>query len=162
MLVFAKFFLSDMHQVCSQMQPTMKSRIIRFSAKGFILLSALCLVSVSLQAFYDPQDVMNLVKVNLPNTDAASSIRGVYGGVGMALCISLVYLMISDVSKGLAFLILLWGFYALSRTITIFSEGALGDFGRLWLCIETSFFFIALALFVAYRRLPAKSAVRPA
>lgn len=120
--------------------------IVKRAAQGFILLSALALLSVSLMAFSNPQSVMDLVHVQLTNTDAFSSIRGVYGGVGLTLFISLLYLMVRDTQKGLVFLSLLWGFYALSRTITVFAEGPLGAFGRQWLLIETVFFFIALAL----------------
>ena len=119
------------------------------AAKGFILLSALSLLSVSLMAFASPQAVMDLVQVKLGNTDAYSSIRGVYGGVGMTLVISLIYLMLKDVRKGLAFLMLLWGFYALSRILTIFTEGSLGAFGTQWLVIESVFFLIAATLFMA-------------
>jgi hypothetical protein len=123
-----------------------KQTILKRAAQGFILLSALALLSVSVMAFSDPQSVMDLVQVKLTNTDAFSSIRGVYGGVGLTLFISLIYLMLKDVQRGLAFLGLLWGSYALSRTITIFSEGALGAFGRQWLIIESLFFVIAVAL----------------
>ncbi|GAB3966813.1 hypothetical protein GCM10028806_07930 [Spirosoma terrae] len=120
--------------------------IVKRIAQGFILLSAVALLSVSLMAFSDPQSVMDLVHVQLNNTDAFSSIRGVYGGVGLTLFISLVYLMINDVSKGLSFLTLLWGFYALSRAITIVKEGPLGDFGNKWLVTESFLFFVAVTL----------------
>ncbi len=120
--------------------------IFKRIAQAFILLSALALLSVSLMAFSNPQSVMSLVQVKLTNTDAFSSIRGVYGGVGLTLFISLLYLMVQDVQKGLFFLSLLWGFYALSRIITLFVEGPLGAFGRQWLIMETLFFIIALTL----------------
>ena len=119
-------------------------KTVILASKGFILLSALSLLSVSVMAFADPQSVMDLVHVQLNNTDAFSSIRGVYGGVGMTLFLSLIYLMLRDTQNGLRFLCLLWGFYALSRTITIFSEGALGDFGSQWLLIESVFFVLAI------------------
>ena len=128
------------------------TKTLVFASKGFILLSALSLLSVSLMAFANPQSVMDLVHVQLNNTDAFSSIRGVYGGVGLALFISLVYLMVKDTQKGLLFLCLLWGFYALSRTITIFMEGALGDFGKQWLTIESLFFVIASVLLVFHKK----------
>lgn len=123
------------------------------ASKSFILLSALSLLSVSLMAFANPQSVMNLVQVQLNNTDAFSSIRGVYGGVGLTLFISLVYLMIKDTEKGLFFLCMLWGFYALSRIITIFTEGALGAFGKQWLIIESAFFVIASMLLLLHKRI---------
>ncbi|MEJ8803899.1 DUF4345 family protein, partial [Pontibacter sp. H249] len=62
-----------------------KKRLVNLASKGFILLSALSLLSVSVMAFASPQSVMDLVNVQLNNTDAFSSIRGVYGGVGMTL-----------------------------------------------------------------------------
>ena len=127
------------------------NKILPVASKGFILLSALSLLSVSIMAFADPQSVMDLVNVQLNNNDAFSSIRGVYGGVGLTLFISLVYLMLRDTRKGLYFLCLLWGFYALSRTITIFAEGALGDFGNQWLLTESVLFVLAVVLVVAYK-----------
>jgi Domain of unknown function (DUF4345) len=126
--------------------------IFKRIAQGFILVSALALLSVSLMAFSNPQSVMSLVQVKLTNTDAFSSIRGVYGGVGLTLFISLLYLMVQDVQKGLLFLSLLWGFYALSRIITLFVEGSLGAFGRQWLIMETLFFIIALTLLWVTRK----------
>lgn len=128
-------------------------QILSVASKGFILLSALSLLSVSVMAFADPQSVMDLVNVQLGNNDAVSSIRGVYGGVGLTLFISLIYLMLRDTRKGLAFLCLLWGFYALSRTITIFSEGALGDFGNQWLITESALFVVAVVLVVASKKI---------
>ena len=94
--------------------------MVSLASKGFIYLSAFSLLSVSLMAFFTPQSVMDLVNVKLGNTDAYSSIRGVYGGVGLTIFCALVYLAFNDSAKGLAFLSLLWGLYALSRIITIF------------------------------------------
>jgi hypothetical protein len=70
----------------------------------------------------------------------------------MTLFVSLLYLMQKEIQKGLLFLCLLWGFYALSRTVTIFAEGALGDFGTQWLITETVFFCLALTLWVLNRK----------
>lgn len=127
-------------------------KILNVVSKGFIVVSSLSLLSVSIMAFLNPQSVMDLVNVQLTNNDAFSSIRGVYGGVGLSLFISLLYLMFKDTTKGLAFLCLLWGFYALSRTITIFTEGALGDFGNQWLITELILFIIAILLLTLNKR----------
>lgn len=129
----------------------MQTLLTRIS-QGFITISALALLSVSLMAFANPQGVMDLVQVQLTNTDAASSIRGVYGGVGLTIFITLMYLMLNDVRKGLSFLILLWGFYAISRTMTIFMDGKLGAFGQQWLIIESVFCLIALGLYIGTRK----------
>ncbi|HTM90954.1 MAG TPA: DUF4345 domain-containing protein, partial [Flavisolibacter sp.] len=124
----------------------MKPKWINRTAKIFILMSATSFFYVSMMGFFSPQAVTDLVGVKLPNNDAYSSIRGVYGGVGLSLVVALVYFSITDVRKGLSFLCLLWGFYALSRIITIIAEGALGDFGNQWLMIESTFFCISSTL----------------
>ena len=154
-LVFAKNIFLGRGDVCgtNQNSKIMKtSSIILFSGQVFILISALCFLGVSLMAFNSPQSVMDMVGVQLTNTDALSSIRGVYGGVGLTLAIALIYLMRKDRQKGLLFLCILWGCYALSRVITIFLDGSLGAFGRQWLLTEAVFFFIALFLFLKTRR----------
>jgi hypothetical protein len=130
----------------------MKSKTITVFSKGFILLSAISFLSVSLMAFYNPQSVMDLVNVQLQNNDAYSSIRGVYGGVGLALFISLIYSMQKNRLQGLGLLCLLWGFYSFSRIFTIYNEGALGSFGYQWLLIESIFFIVSFALYIINRR----------
>ena len=42
--------------------------------------------------------------------------------------------------------------YALSRGITIFVEGPLGDFGSKWIVIEACLCVIAVVLFVIYNK----------
>lgn len=121
-------------------------------AKGFILLSGICFLSVSLMAFYSPQSVMDLVAVKLTSNDAISSIRGVYGGVGLTLFITLMYKLYHNFQEGLGLLILLWGSYAASRLITILHEGPLGDFGRQWLGMESLFLVIATLLYVYHKK----------
>lgn len=122
------------------------SSVSSVAGKSFIVLSSLALASVSFMALTSPQSVMDLVKVKLENTDAVSSIRGIYGGLGLAIIISLVYMGWKDTSKALAFLSMLWGFYALSRLITLLVEGPLGAFGNQWMVIESIFCVISLGL----------------
>lgn len=129
-----------------------KQTIVTVASIGFILLSAFSLLSVSIMAFFSPQAVMDLVGVQLNNTDAFSSIRGIYGGAGLAITISLVYLVIKNRPLALAFLSLLWGLYAVSRIITIFAEGSLGAFGTQWLYTEIVFFAIAAILLFSNRK----------
>lgn len=128
------------------------TKILKNVTGGFIALCALSLLSVSLMAFSNPQSVMDLVSVSLNNTDAFSSIRGVYGGAGMAMVLLLVYLMRYNHQIAMLFLTLLWGLYALSRLITIFAEGPLGDFGSQWIVTEAILFAIALVLFILNKK----------
>jgi hypothetical protein len=127
----------------------MTTKIIYLTASiGFILFSAFSLGYVALLAIINPQSVMDLVGVKLPNTDAISSIRGIYGGVGITLVVLLLYLAFFQTIKGLSFLSLFWGSYALSRIITWFSEGALGEFGTNWLVIESIMCLIGILLLI--------------
>jgi hypothetical protein len=130
----------------------MKQKLTTFSSKGLILFSALSIAMVSGMAFTDPQAVMDLVQVKLTNTDAYSSIRGVYGGVGLTIFVTLAYLAFTDHRKGLVFTSLLWGFYALSRVLTIAVEGRLGAFGNQWLAIESTLFGLSVLLLVLHAR----------
>jgi hypothetical protein len=129
-----------------------KSKGLIYLSKGFIVLSALSLLSVSIMAFMHPESVMDLVQVTLPNTDAISSIRGVYGGVGLTIVVFLLRCLKGQEKMGLQFLCFLWGLYALSRIITIVSEGRLGAFGTQWLVIESVFFGVALVLYLLNSR----------
>jgi hypothetical protein len=123
-----------------------KVKLVRVATITFIVFSAFCLLMVSLMAFLNPQSVMDLVSVKLTNTDAYSSIRGIYGGVGMTLVISLLYLIRNHVKEALLFLTFLWGLYAISRLITILVDGPLGQFGNQWIVTETILSVIALVL----------------
>ncbi|MFA9215002.1 MAG: DUF4345 domain-containing protein [Candidatus Methylacidiphilales bacterium] len=123
-------------------------RKIQIAGKVFIGFSALSLLSVSIMAFLSPQSVMDLVQVKLTNNDAYSSIRGVYGGVGLCLVIHLIFLLVKNIKMALGVLCMLWGFYAISRAITILAEGPLGGFGTQWIITESVLFIIAFVLFV--------------
>ena len=113
------------------------SRYLGIAAWALIAVSVLGVGMVSLMAFMDPQGVMDLVQVELGNTDAYSSIRGVYGGVGVTLLVVLIAVARRDRRAAMGFLGLFWGMYALSRLMTMGLEGALGAFGSQWLVIES-------------------------
>jgi hypothetical protein len=133
-------------------------KIFLWASRVYIVFSAFSILMVSVMAFISPQAVMDLVGVQLPNTDAFSSIRGVYGGVGLAMVIALIYLMIKQPGEAILFLALVWGLYALSRLITIFAEGALGAFGTQWIITETVLFVVAVVLIGLSKRFQPKAA----
>lgn len=114
----------------------------------YILFSVLALSLVSLQSFISPQATMDLVGLNIENTDAMSSLRGIYGGVGLAIAVSLLYLFFKNRPYALSFLTMFWGFYALSRATTILVDGPLGNFGNQWIIIETILFSVGVILVV--------------
>lgn len=122
----------------------------------FVGISILGLASVSLLSLYNPQATMDLVHVNLANNDAISSIRGIYGGVGLSIVISLCYLLVYRVVVAVQFLTLFWFSYALSRLITILVDGPLGGFGSQWIITESILFMLGVALLVFNRNLTYK------
>lgn len=124
-------------------------KILKTGQALFFGLSFLSLAYVALFALWSPQATMDLVNTPLPNTDALSSIRGVYGGVGVSLCIGLFYLWRRDRRSALCFLSIFWGLYAISRIITIFTDGPLGDFGNQWLSIELFLAFWGVLMLIA-------------
>ncbi len=119
-------------------------KFIKTGSKVFVALSVFSIGSVSIMSMISPQSTMDLVSVSLDNTDAMSSIRGVYGGVGLSITVCLLYLMLKDIKNALRFLSLFWGMYAFSRLITILMDGALGSFGNQWIITETVFCLISL------------------
>jgi len=127
-------------------------KIVKISSQIFIGFSSFSMGYVALLSIYNPQSTMDLVATTLPNTDAISSIRGIYGGVGLVITIQLIYLLIKDYLKGLLFLSLFWSAYAISRLITIFVNGSLGDFGNQWIIIESTFSAIAIILLLVSRK----------
>lgn len=133
-------------------------KVIRWASNAYIVFSAFSILMVSIMAFVSPQAVMDLVGVKLPNTDAFSSIRGVYGGVGLTIVLAVMYLMATKKQEAIMFLAVLWGLYALSRFITIFSEGALGAFGTQWIITETVLFVLAIILMGLSKKFQPKTA----
>lgn len=101
----------------------------------------------------NPQNTMDLVNVSLDNNDAISSIRGIFGGVGITISASILLLFLKKKYLDiLLFLTIFWGLYALSRLITILVDGKLGDFGNQWIVIESVLFIFGLSLFMLLLR----------
>jgi hypothetical protein len=127
-------------------------KMIRAGSQLYMGFCILSLGYIAILSMWNPQATMNLVSTPLPNTDAISSIRGIYGGVGIVVTITLIYLLIHDLQKGLLFLALFWSSYALSRIITIQVDGILGSFGTQWLYMETTFAILAFLLLIMQRK----------
>ena len=125
----------------------MKKKVLGLSTKGYVGFCVLSLAYLSVASFIAPQSTMDLVNLELGNTDAISSIRGIYGGVGLTITTSLIYLFIQKkIHEILLFLSLFWGLYAISRYITILVDGKLGDFGNQWIVIESVLCMVGIIL----------------
>jgi len=126
-------------------------KFIPIICKAYLGFSLASILSVSIYGLLDPQGVMDLVQVTLPNTNAISSIRGVYGGVGFTVCMCILYLFLHNLEKGVVLLTVFWGSYAISRLITLLSDGPLGTFGQQWLMIESILCLLGLGIWFASR-----------
>lgn len=127
----------------------MNNKFLLWTSRGYLALCIFSLGMVALMAFQSPQAVMDLVQTPLPNTDAMSSIRGIYGGVGLSIVIALIYLWRTNLRLALGYLSLFWSLYAISRIITGAVDGPLGAFGTQWLYTES---FFALFGFILWWR----------
>lgn len=131
----------------------MKKEItIRMLNVLYVGTSILGLASVSILSLIDPQSTMDLVNVKLDNTDAISSIRGIYGGVGISIISGLSYLLMTKIILAIRFLTMFWFSYASSRLITMVVDGPLGDFGNQWISIESAFGILGLILLIIDKR----------
>jgi hypothetical protein len=128
-------------------------RITKISSQVYVLFSIISLGYVSLLSLYNPQATMAMVDTALTNNDAISSIRGIYGGVGIVIIGMLAFLLRTNLNNALLFLVFFWLAYATSRIITLSVDGPLGSFGMQWLFIESSMFFIAFFLWRFLKRL---------
>jgi hypothetical protein len=126
----------------------MNLKTLKISSKFYVFFSGLSLGYVAVQSLINPQSTMDLVEVSLPNTNAVSSIRGIYGGVGLLILGTLLYFMKRDLLKALLFLVAFWYAYAISRVLTIIIDGPLGNFGKQWLVIESAMCVVGAALLV--------------
>lgn len=113
-----------------------KNKLAGLIGKALVVISLSGLASVSLMAWWSPREVMALVGEQLTNTDSISSIRGIYGGVGIFIVVVLGFLWRIGLKLVLQFLAIFWLLYGASRIVTWIIDGPLGTFGRQWLIIE--------------------------
>ena len=134
------------------------NKLLHWSSTGYVLFSAFSVLSVSVMALFSPQAVMDLVATKLPNNDAISSIRGVYGGVGLTFVLCMLYTLKRNRTESLALLGVFWGLYAISRILTILADGSLGAFGNQWQLKESVLCILSITLLALHGR-RAKQAV---
>jgi succinate-acetate transporter protein len=125
--------------------------MIKATSHFILSVSVLGLAYVCALAWWNPQHVMALANVDLTNTDAISSIRGIYGGAGTFVVSIIIYFWRKKISLALTVLGAFWLLYAFARVVTWAVDGPMGDFGNQWLIIEFVLGSTALALSVMQR-----------
>jgi hypothetical protein len=102
----------------------------------FLILVGLTFLNVAIQAFINPQSIMDFVNVTLDNVSAKSSIRSFYGGVNLTFALFLIYGAFKAKKEALILTILYGGGFVLGRIYSIFAEGLPSHFVLTWLGIE--------------------------
>lgn len=135
------------------LKPMDANKLFRILTAALVGVATLGFLAVAIQAFINPQLVMDLVQTHLPNADARSSIRGLYGGVNVGLSALLVLGLIRRQPRlSLWLLFAITGGYVVGRVANLMDDGPAGPFASTWLIIETFFFLGSGALLFWSRR----------
>lgn len=118
----------------------------------FLVFVGLAFLNVAIQAFINPQTVMDFVSVHLDNISARNSIRAYYGGVNLAFGIFLIYGAFKMKREALLLAILYGGGFLIGRIYSIFTEGIPSTFIITWLCIEGTLTLVSITLFYLLRK----------
>jgi hypothetical protein len=105
------------------------------------------------QAFINPQSVMDFVDVQLNNVSARNSTRAYYGGVNLTFALFLIYGAFRMKREALILAALYGGGFVLGRVYSILLEGTPSNFIFTWLGIESVLTIIALTLLYKLRKL---------
>lgn len=120
-------------------------RLINLFTLLLISGSALAILRTSITIFIHPQNVLEHIGVNISSIDHSRPLTALFSATGFTIAGILSYLFIQDRRKGLTFLTLLFGIYALYRFLTILFHGSIDDLGR-WLFVDSALFLISVML----------------
>lgn len=110
---------------------------ISIIAKVFLIIVGLAFLNVAIQAFINPQTVMDFVSVHLDNISAKNSIRAYYGGVNLTFALFLIYGAFKMQREALILASLYGGGFVIGRLYSILAEGQPSSFILTWLAIES-------------------------
>jgi Domain of unknown function (DUF4345) len=119
---------------------------IKVFTKIFLVLVGLAFLNVAVQAFINPQSVMDFVGVDLNNISARNSIRAYYGGVNLTFALFLIYGAFRKQSVALTLAALYGGGFVIGRIYSIIAEGQPSSFIFTWLIIEAILTFVSVTL----------------
>lgn len=110
----------------------------------FLVLVGLAFLNVAIQAFINPQTVMDFVAVKLDNISARNSTRAYYGGVNLTFALFLIYGAFKMKKEALILASLYGGGFVMGRLYSIVTEGTPSSFILTWLAIESILTITAL------------------
>ncbi|MCP9761607.1 DUF4345 domain-containing protein [Lacihabitans soyangensis] len=125
---------------------------ISIVAKVFLVIVGLAFLNVAVQAFINPQTVMDFVSVKLENTSARNSTRAFYGGVNLTFALFLIYGAFKMQKEALILASLYGGGFVIGRLYSILMEGQPSTFILTWLTIESFLTLGSLILLIELKK----------
>lgn len=105
--------------------------------KIFLIVVALPTLMVGVQAFFDPQAIMDNVDVILGNPSGKSSTRAIYGGMHLLFGAYFIYGAFKAQREALLILALYTTGFALGRFYSLAVDGSPNAFISTWIWVET-------------------------
>ena len=116
--------------------------------KIFLIVVALPTLMVGLQAFFDPQAIMDNVDVVLGNPSGKSSTRAIYGGMHLMFGLYFIYGAFKAQREALLMLALYTTGFAIGRFYSLGVDGSPNAFISAWIWVETILALIAWGLLI--------------
>lgn len=125
---------------------------IKIIAKVFLVIVGLAFLNVAIQAFVNPQTVMDFVSVHLDNISARNSTRAYYGGVNLTFALFLIYGAFKMQKEALILASLYGAGFVIGRFYSILIEGQPSTFILTWLTIESVLTLGSLTLLIQLKK----------
>lgn len=119
--------------------------------KIFLILVALPTLMVGIQAFFDPQAIMDNVDVILGNPSGKSSTRAIYGGMHLMFGAYFIYGAFKARREALLILALYATGFAIGRFYSLAVDGSPNAFISTWIWVETTLALISWGLMTRAR-----------
>lgn len=114
--------------------------------KIFLIVVALPTLLVGVQAFFDPQAIMDNVDVILGNPSGKSSTRAIYGGMHLMFGAYFIYGAFKAQREALLILALYSTGFAIGRFYSLAVDGSPNAFISTWIWVETTLALISWGL----------------
>ncbi len=114
--------------------------------KIFLIVVALPTLMVGVQAFFDPQAIMDNVDVILGNPSGKSSTRAIYGGMHLMFGAYFIYGAFKAQREALLILALYTTGFAVGRFYSLAVDGSPNAFISTWIWVETTLALISWGL----------------
>lgn len=122
--------------------------------KIFLIVVALPTLMVGVQAFFDPQAIMDNVDVILGNPSGKSSTRAIYGGMHLMFGAYFIYGAFKAQREALLILALYSTGFAIGRFYSLAVDGSPNAFISTWIWVESALALISWGLMTKTKKTP--------